>query len=678
IQAFQAALQVRTLETLPIQYATTQNDLGIGYCTLAEVKNTVENCHKAIQAFQAALEVRTLETLPIQYATSQNNLGTAYYTLAGVENTVENSQKAIQAFYKALKVYTSTNFPIQYATSQNNLGTAYYTLAEVEDTAENCHRAIQAFQAALQVRTLETLPIQYATTQNDLGIAYRTFAEVENKAENCQKAIQAFHEALKVYTLKDYSIQYAFVQQNLESARAFCEQAPKLRNIKIERFKSLFEINLPLKRLNLFIGPNNSGKSSILQSLLLLNQSYQEQKINFHKPYNFGGFNETIFNKQTDRPITINLIFSLPPKLLKLFNTLGFFQEYCIVTDFDVYSNRVNISSYLKRIRTNNSILTLYECHDNEAKTPYFNDIRSKLQNIASGGSSSVNPWLRFSQNIKISEKARSDPKEEIKKEIKIAEALNQSIKELNEFYEDFFTNVVLVPVNRGNLSWVTKISGQKPKEVDNNDEGHSLYNTLFHMMRRQYASKYESIKRWTREFGINDLTPYPKEAQEASCGVETIQQYTDEPFQLVSLGFGTRQLLLLLVKSIIAPYGSTILIEEPEIHLHPAYQLKIIDFLLEMLREEKQVFVTTHSEHLILRLQNVILEGRIGKDDVGIFYTYQEDGRTKIKELEFKADGSYEMPGFYDVTQNQLKEWLRLKTKREEDKNDFLGGHNG
>jgi tetratricopeptide (TPR) repeat protein len=84
----------------------------------------------------------------MQYATTQNNLGTAYSTLAEVESKAENCQKAIQAYEEALKITTIDRFPMQYATTQNNLGNAYSTLAEVESKAENCQKAIQAYEEA--------------------------------------------------------------------------------------------------------------------------------------------------------------------------------------------------------------------------------------------------------------------------------------------------------------------------------------------------------------------------------------------------------------------------------------------------------------------------------------------------------------------------------------------------
>jgi tetratricopeptide (TPR) repeat protein len=218
IQAYQEVLKVKTLENFPIQYAMTQNDLGVAYQTLAEVKDRIENCDKAIQTYQESLKVYTLEDFPMDFTMTQNNLGVVYQTLAEVEDKAENCEKAIQTFQEVLKVKTLENFPIQYAMTQNNLGNVYQTLAEVKDRVENCEKAIQTFQESLKVRTLENFSMQYAMTQYNLGNAYYTLAKVEDKAENCEKAIQAYQESLKVYTIEDFPMQYAMTQNNLGAA----------------------------------------------------------------------------------------------------------------------------------------------------------------------------------------------------------------------------------------------------------------------------------------------------------------------------------------------------------------------------------------------------------------------------------------------------------------------------
>ncbi len=161
----------------------------------------------SINAYREALRVYTLKKFPIDYASTQNNLGRIYKILAGVKDKEENCTTAIDAFKEALKVRTYDMFPIDYAATQNNLGIAYGTLAEVKDKEENCITAIDAFKEALKVRTPEKFLIDYAATQNNLGIAYGTLAEVKDKEENCITAIDAFKEALKAYTKSDYPLE---------------------------------------------------------------------------------------------------------------------------------------------------------------------------------------------------------------------------------------------------------------------------------------------------------------------------------------------------------------------------------------------------------------------------------------------------------------------------------------
>ncbi len=245
IEAYQAALEVYTRDRFPVDYATTQNSLGTAHQTLGEVEDKVINCQKAIEAYQAALEVRTRDRFPMDYAKTQSNLGVAYRTLGEVEDKATHCRKAIEAYQTALEVRTRDRFPMQYAATQNNLGNAYITLSEVKDKATNCRKAIEAYQAALEVRTRDRFPMDYAMTQNNLGAAYQTIAEVHDKAANCRKAIEAYGLALEVYTRGRFPMDYAMTQDNLGNAlRTLGEVEDKAANCRkaIEAYLAALEI----------------------------------------------------------------------------------------------------------------------------------------------------------------------------------------------------------------------------------------------------------------------------------------------------------------------------------------------------------------------------------------------------------------------------------------------------
>ena len=95
--------------------------LGNIHLDLSNYKAKAENCKKAIDAYKEALKVRTLERFPMQYAMTQNNLGVAYRTLGKVENKEENCKEAIKAYKEALKVYTEEKFPEIYPQIKRNI-----------------------------------------------------------------------------------------------------------------------------------------------------------------------------------------------------------------------------------------------------------------------------------------------------------------------------------------------------------------------------------------------------------------------------------------------------------------------------------------------------------------------------------------------------------------------------
>lgn len=85
-----------------------------------------------------------------------------------------------------------------------------------------------------------------------------------------------------------------------------------LSSLHISNFKALHSLQLKnLKKINVFIGPNSSGKSSILQSVALLAQSVGSE-INYEgKMVDLGSFKNTVFGHITKRKIGINLSYSI-------------------------------------------------------------------------------------------------------------------------------------------------------------------------------------------------------------------------------------------------------------------------------------------------------------------------------------------------------------------------------
>jgi len=89
-----------------------------------------------------------------------------------------------------------------------------------------------------------------------------------------------------------------------------------------------------------------------------------------------------------------------------------------------------------------------------------------------------------------------------------------------------------------------------------------------------------------------------------------------DFGFHLIDMGYGTSQVLPILVRCVQAEAGEFILIEQPELHLHPRAQAQLGDLLVETARRGVRLLIETHSEHLLLRLRRWVAETSIQDND--------------------------------------------------------------
>ena len=83
VAAYRAALEEWTRERVPLDWATTQNNLGNALTRLGERESGTARLEEAVAAYRAALEERTRERVPLEWATTQNNLGNALHSARG-------------------------------------------------------------------------------------------------------------------------------------------------------------------------------------------------------------------------------------------------------------------------------------------------------------------------------------------------------------------------------------------------------------------------------------------------------------------------------------------------------------------------------------------------------------------------------------------------------------------
>ncbi|NEO91021.1 MAG: CHAT domain-containing protein, partial [Moorea sp. SIO3G5] len=124
----------------------TQNNLGLAYSDRITGQKA-QNLEDAIACYQSALEVRTREAFPVDWAQTQNNLGNAYRNRITGQKA-QNLENAIACYQLALEVRTREAFPQEYLDTQNKLAFAH-------KDAQNFPEAYYAFDTA--IKTVEYL-----------------------------------------------------------------------------------------------------------------------------------------------------------------------------------------------------------------------------------------------------------------------------------------------------------------------------------------------------------------------------------------------------------------------------------------------------------------------------------------------------------------------------------------
>ena len=125
----------------------------------------------------------------------------------------------------------------------------------------------------------------------------------------------------------------------------------------------------------------------------------------------------------------------------------------------------------------------------------------------------------------------------------------------------------------------------------------------------------------------------------------------------LTDVGFGVSQVLPVIVLLHYVPRGSVVLLEQPEIHLHPAVQSRLGDLLLCVAKHRRlQIVVESHSQHLLQRLQRRVAERKVhvpgredyrsfpvSSDDLSLHFSSVSGGEGKLEDLRLNLWGEIE-----------------------------------
>lgn len=117
---------------------------------------------------------------------------------------------------------------------------------------------------------------------------------------------------------------------------------------------------------------------------------------------------------------------------------------------------------------------------------------------------------------------------------------------------------------------------------------------------------------------------------------------------KLSDVGFGVSQVLPVIVECFYVPARSTVIFEQPEMHLHPRVQADLADLFVDAIHAREdgsprdcQFLVESHSEPFLRRLQRRIAEEELTKDDVALYFVSGSEGEARIEALDIDGYGN-------------------------------------
>jgi predicted ATPase len=152
-----------------------------------------------------------------------------------------------------------------------------------------------------------------------------------------------------------------------------------------------------------------------------------------------------------------------------------------------------------------------------------------------------------------------------------------------------------------------------------------------------------ERVAEWLRALGLIDsfkLSPIAPNRKEYEVKVQRTRRSPE--VLITDVGFGVSQILPVLTLCYYAPEGSTIILEQPEIHLHPSVQAGLADVFIDVALSRKlQIILESHSEHLLRRLQRRVAEKKLGPERTALYFVSTRNGASVAEPLELDLFGN-------------------------------------
>lgn len=407
-------------------------------------------------------------------------------------------------------------------------------------------------------------------------------------------------------------------------------------------FKSWKESGeVKLAPLTGFFGTNSSGKSSLLQMLLLLKQTVErpnlEEVIFFgdeHSLVNLGNFREVIHGHKEKEPLELEFgckvqkPFAIPRREQR-----GYYLD-----------SSLNVKSF-----TFNATIFCIEDSISVEKGGYCVKSENGKQVVNDDSDSSLIMRDSYTKYGNEDEAITGNFSRKIYGEPYTSHRDSALIIHFASEFKRLFAHVYYLGPTRVEPQRYYQWGGGHPQHI--RPWGVQTIDALLSARVRRLKTLHKEeelpiedrVSEWLREMELAYSFTLDWKTQSSTEYEVRIQKASSSPpVTLVDMGYGLGQFLPVLVLCYYAPEGSTLILEQPGIHLHPKVQSQLADLLIEVITERNlQILIESHSEHLLNRLQRRVAEERIAADQTALYFCRNDEGISNIDRLKMDEFGN-------------------------------------
>lgn len=425
-------------------------------------------------------------------------------------------------------------------------------------------------------------------------------------------------------------------------------------SLRLKNFKAWRDSDeITLAPVTLLLGSNSTGKSSLIQSLLLLKQTVTSPDRSIHLNlggdeindyFNFGHFNDVLTQGANPRKFEISFEFGLA-RLRRRTTEIGrrgkFSATYAMNSSGAAVIQECclegNNRSY-RAVRKDKGAYSLYVGDESQPrdKSRAFAPERSialpaeaiRLLGLDGG----------FAQDLSLS----------IRREL-------ENIAYLGPLRRKPERDYVWNKTRPGDLG------------VDGFGSINALFASAFIKGKDAGDDLIAGVSKYLSRMGIADRLEVRQLGH--STRYEIVVHRDGVDANLRDVGIGISQVLPVLTLAHFAPLGSTILLEEPEIHLHPLAQSVLAELFVDISQKRQiQFIVETHSEHLFRRMQTLLAKGNVTPDNCAMYFVEREGADAKLRKLVANEYGaiSYWPDKFFGDAVGEAREQAKARAERE------------